>query len=59
MVEAIAIGVGVFVAIVVAGLRVIRVIEQRRADEADRLAALERAQEYSGPMLNRWGREIG
>lgn len=61
MVEAIAFGVFIFVAIVVAGWRAIDESNRRKArSEAERLSRVSRRARpgYSGPRFNRWGREV-
>lgn len=61
MLEAIAIGVFVFVTIAVAGFRAIDTIERRKAEaEADRRrrALGGRSNEYSGGYFNVHGREV-
>lgn len=60
MIEAIAIGVFLFVSIVVAGWRAIDLIETRKAERKESAVAkirrLERATEYRGRSFGRWER---
>lgn len=62
MIEAIAIGVFVFVVLAVAGWRALDTLESAKARrETERRAAISaraKRRDYTGPWVNRWGREV-
>lgn len=62
MIEAIGIGVFVFVSLAVAGWRALDLLDRKAREEAAelerRITAAKVAAGYKGPYVNRWGREF-